>query len=81
MVEIAPPKWTITIRWKDIEKVYSIATVRVYDAKIKALSKFIRDNNVDGKPYQFLGKRRNEVEISIRSSLDRRTLPRKITGG
>lgn len=73
-VEKATRKWTIVLRYKNIERVYKVETKTRYSAIKEALKAFIEELNLPGTPTEYFnaGLREREIEIESRSEIDRR---------
>ncbi len=72
--------WEVTVRYLDSERVYNIPTLQRYDAMVEAISKVMVEFGLTGGPTLFLNRKRGEMEITTRRSVDRRTLPRRTLG-
>jgi len=70
-------EWIVTVRLADLEGQFPVEATTSYSAKAKALSRFLREYGIPGRPYEFLsGEKRHLVELNCKSEEDRRTIPR-----
>lgn len=65
-------KWTVTVKMDSTEGVYEVEALRYYDAKVKGLTKFLDENNIPGRPYEYLSTKSGLVEIHVQCHIDRR---------
>ena len=66
----------VTLRYNGYEKTYPIEADSHYAARMEALGKFLEEFKIPGRPVEYLTKKKGLIEIQVRSSVDRRTLPK-----
>ena len=69
--------WTVYVKMEGVEGEYEVAAFKGYDARITGLAKFLEEQNIPGRPYEYLwGKKRGLIEVRLRKHGDKRRLPR-----
>jgi len=66
----------VTLRYGEIEKTYPIESDNHYAARMEALSKFLVEFKIPGRPVEYLTTKKGQIEISVKSAIDKRTIPR-----
>ncbi len=69
--------WTVQIKLGRHVGSYSVTASKYYEAKIEALKLFLQEFKIPGKAYEFLTTKKDLVEVSVKSSEDRRMLTRE----
>jgi len=67
----------VTLRYGEYDKTYPIEADSYYAAKMEALGKFLEEFKIPGKPFEYLTRKKGLIEITARSSVDRRTFSRE----
>ncbi len=71
-------EWVVTCKMGNLETTYDpIEAGRYYDARIKGLSRFLIDNRIPGRPWEYLSKKRGIIEVIVRTKEDSRKEPRR----
>ena len=70
-------EWVVTCKMNGLERVYDITADRYYGAKIKAVSQFLVENRIPGRPWEYLSGKRGLIEVSVQSKNDSRKEPRR----
>ena len=66
----------VTLRYGTVEKTYPIESDNHYSARVEALAKFLEEFKIPGRPVEYLTTKKGSIEISVKSAVDRRTIPR-----
>ena len=66
----------VTLRYGKFEKTYPIEADSHYTARMEALTRFLEEFKIPGRPVEYLTKKKGLIEITVRSEVDRRTIPR-----
>ena len=66
-------EYLVTCKLDDIETPYEVEATGHYDAKVKALTRFLVDNKIPGRPWEYLtAKRRGMISVAVQSKDDSR---------
>lgn len=64
--------WTVTVRKGDLSGIYEVSAERYYQAKVAGITLFLKENKIPGKPYIYLTSKKNELEVEVKTKVDRR---------
>ena len=69
-------EWRVVVKFGNRESEYTVTADGYYDAKIGGLSRFLEENKIPGRPWEFLSSKKGLFEVSARGGVDKRALPK-----
>jgi len=72
----------VTLNFESTEKTYQVDTNTHYEARVEALSRFLEDYKIQGRPVDYIvGRFKGIIGMTVRSSVDKRTLSKNSEPG
>lgn len=71
--------WTVIVKKDSLSGTYEVSAERYYQAKVAGITLFLKENKIPGKPYLYLTAKKNELEVEVRTKVDRRVGERPLS--
>ena len=69
-------EYRVNVTFNSYSKQYLIEAEGHYNARIQALEKFLPEFKIPGSPVDYVTRKKDVIEISVKKLLDRRKIPK-----